>query len=37
MPLVSQEPNLFSGSIYENIAFSLIGTPNENTRDATKF
>lgn len=34
--LVSQEPTLFSVSIYENIAFGLIGTQYENADDDTK-
>lgn len=36
MSLVSQEPNLFSCSIYENIAFGLIGTSYEHASDETK-
>lgn len=30
LALVSQEPTLFGVSIYENIAYGLIGTPHEN-------
>lgn len=36
MALVSQEPTLFSCSIYENIAFGLIGTPFENAAEEEK-
>ncbi|ODQ68081.1 P-loop containing nucleoside triphosphate hydrolase protein [Nadsonia fulvescens var. elongata DSM 6958] len=34
--LVSQEPTLFACSIYENIAYGLIGTPYENASDEKK-
>ncbi|KAK9449010.1 P-loop containing nucleoside triphosphate hydrolase protein [Limtongia smithiae] len=34
--LVSQEPTLFSCSIYENIAYGLIGTKYEHAADAEK-
>ncbi|KAF5101679.1 hypothetical protein D0Z00_000753 [Geotrichum galactomycetum] len=36
LSLVSQEPVLFSCSIYKNIAYGLIGTPYENADEATK-
>lgn len=35
MSFVSQEPTLFSCSIYKNIAFGLIGTTYENANDET--
>ncbi|KAF5095788.1 hypothetical protein D0Z00_003015 [Geotrichum galactomycetum] len=36
MALVSQEPTLFSCSIYENISYGLIGTEYEHADDAVK-
>lgn len=36
MALVSQEPTLFSVTIYENIAYGLIGTEYENADDSVK-
>lgn len=36
MALVSQEPILFSCSIYQNIAYGLIGTPYEHAEDSVK-
>jgi ATP-binding cassette subfamily B (MDR/TAP) protein 1 len=36
LSLVSQEPVLFSCSIYKNIAYGLIGTPYENANEETK-
>lgn len=36
LALVSQEPTLFSVSIFENIAFGLIGTPYEHASDEEK-
>lgn len=36
LALVSQEPTLFSCSIYENVAFGLIGTPYEHAEESQK-
>ncbi|KAK7204887.1 P-loop containing nucleoside triphosphate hydrolase protein [Myxozyma melibiosi] len=34
--LVSQEPILFAGTVYENVAFGLIGTPYEHASEIEK-
>lgn len=34
--LVQQEPVLFSGTIFENVAYGLLGTDNENASDEVK-
>ena len=34
--LVQQEPFLFNGTIYENVAYGLIGTPRESETDDAK-
>ncbi|KAK9365075.1 P-loop containing nucleoside triphosphate hydrolase protein [Lipomyces kononenkoae] len=34
--LVSQEPILFAGTVYENVAYGLIGTPFEHASDIEK-